>query len=136
MGKYDHLLDCERPVDRKHPPMPLANRAAQFAPFDALTGFSGQIHETARITDSRIDLSEEALQTLDEQLQILCEHLAEHPELTLTYFVPDATKKGGSYQTLTSTIQNIKLYEREIILEDQRHIAFKDILELESPLFS
>lgn len=136
MGKFDNLLDKSRPVDTKHPAMSLHNRAAQFAPFDALTGLSERIYEASRITSERIELSEEAKQVINEQLCFLEAHTKEHPEITVTYFIPDITKDGGAYKTITATLHKIKIYDERLILNNGLTIAFDDITELDGDIFN
>ncbi len=131
MGRYDHLLDMPRPIDTKHVAMSLHNRAAQFAPFDALTGFDGRIYEVSRITDQRILITEEVKQIINDRLHFIEEHIKEHPIVTVTYFVPDLTKDGGAYETVTTAASKLKKDDERLILEEDISIAFDDILSLE-----
>ncbi len=128
--QYKKFIHKNRPVDTKHTPMSLHNRAAQFAPFDALTGFGGRIYEAARLTEPRITLSDERKQEINEQLLFLEQHLEEHPVITITYFEPDLRKKGGSYKTITAAVQKIKLYEERLLLDEDISIAFDDIFDI------
>ncbi len=145
MGKYDHLLHLDRPEDPKHPPMPMHNRAAQFAPFDALTGLGERLSEASRITQMRPELSEEARQHLNDRLRALSASLqppsrASVP-VTVTYFETDARKDGGAVLTLTGTVLKLS-QDRELLLvrsdetDSDTAIAFDDILQLDSSLFS
>ncbi len=129
-GKYDDIIHMERPVSRHHVPMPLENRAAQFAPFAALTGYDDAVDEAARITGSRIELSEEMKGELDMKLFEIASHIAEHPEVSVTYFVPDLHKDGGEYVTVTGAVRKINLTERQIVLENIGAISIDDVLEL------
>ena len=129
-GKYDDIIHVERPVSRHHVPMPLENRAAQFAPFAALTGYDDAVDEAARITGSRIELSEEMKGELDMKLSEIASHIAEHPEVSVTYFVPDLLKDGGEYVTVTGAVRKINLTERQIVLENIGAISIDDVLEL------
>ncbi len=129
-GKYDDIIHMERPVSRHHVPMPLENRAAQFAPFAALTGYDDAVDEAARITGSRIELSEEMKGELDMKLSEIASHIAEHPEVSVTYFVPDLLKDGGEYVTVTGAVRKINLTERQIVLENIGAISIDDVLEL------
>ena len=129
-GKYDDIIHMERPVSRHHVPMPLENRAAQFAPFAALTGYDDAVDEAARITGSRIELSEEMKGELDMKLSEIATHIAEHPEVSVTYFVPDLLKDGGEYVTATGAVRKINLTERQIVLENIGAISIDDVLEL------
>ncbi|MDO4632465.1 MAG: hypothetical protein Q4B01_01255 [Eubacteriales bacterium] len=131
MGKYDEIIHLSRPVDNRHPAMSLHNRAAQFAPFDALTGFGGRIYETSRLTSERIDLTEDVKQTINARLLRIEAHIKEHPLVTVTYFLPDKTKDGGSYPTVTARVLKIDIYEERLRLENDLNIAFDDIMALE-----
>lgn len=135
MEKYSEILHLTRPFDHRHPAMTLQNRAAQFAPFDALTGFDGRIHEVSRLTDTRIELSEEAKHVINDQLCLIDAHIKEHPVITVTYFVPDKTKDGGSYQTITASAVKIDIYDERLHLCDDLSIAFDDILSIDSSFF-
>ena len=90
----------------------MLDRAAQFSPFAALTGYDDAIHETARLTNDKVDLSEEEKETLDRKQQILLERLGEHPALTVTYFIPDAKKSGGAYVTKSGSFKKIDGFEQ------------------------
>ncbi len=136
MGRYDAILHMDKPVDRKHKPMSIHNRAAQFAPFDALTGFSGKIYETARLTDSKIELTEEEQSFLDARLRILIAESDTHPSVTLTYFVADEKKDGGAYQTVSARIKKFFPSNDRLQLEDDTVVAFGDILSVDSPLLA
>ncbi len=131
MGKYDQIIHMNRPLDTKHKPMSLHNRAAQFAPFDALTGFGGRIHETSRLTSERMELSEEIKAEINDTLRRIAEQIKEQPVVSVTYFLPDKTKDGGSYPTVTAHVLKIDTYHECLRLEDDLSIAFHDIVELE-----
>lgn len=132
---YDDIIHLPRHVSSKRPQMPMSDRAAQFSPFAALTGYDDAIQETGRLTEQKIELDEEALQELNERFNILQEHLREQPEVRFTYFKPDAQKAGGAYLTVTGVVRKIKLYEREILLQDGTIIPVDDILKMESSIF-
>lgn len=95
MGKYDDIIHLPHHVSAKHPQMPALDRAAQFSPFAALTGYETAIAETARLVDRRIELDENRKEELDEKLQMAREQLALEPEIAVTYFVPDAKKTAA-----------------------------------------
>ena len=98
---YDDIINLPCPTSPRHPRMPRADRAAQFAPFAALTGYDSAIDETARLTDEKIDISEDMREKLDRKQSFLTEIIDEQPEITVTYFVPDNRKAGGEYKTVT-----------------------------------
>ena len=135
MGKYDDLLYMPHPVSKKHPQMPILDRAAQFAPFAALTGHSAAIKETARLTDSKIELDEDTRMQLDMKQQILLEMTAKQPEIIVTYFKKDARKSGGSYLTVTGNLKKIDSYTHEFVMNNNRRIPIDDIIAKESECF-
>ncbi len=115
--------------------MSMIDRAAQFSPFAALNGYEAAIRETARLTDQKIELDQDAQATLDEKLRLLAEALDDHPEVTITYFLSDKKKAGGEYITATSRIRKIDVCEQAIILMNGTRIPIDDILDAESRLF-
>ena len=133
---YEDIVDLPHHVSKKHPPMSKLNRAAQFAPFAALTGHSAAIKETARLTDAETDLTNDNTEMLNLRHKILLEHLSEQPEVTIIYFVPDERKSGGSYKTKTGNLHKINEYEKIYILTDGSYIHMDHILYMDSKLFS
>ena len=113
----------------------MSGRAAQFNPFAALTGYEAAIRETGRLTDSRIELTEERWTELDRKQQILVDIIREQPEVTVTYFVPDGKKSGGAYVTVTGIVKRIDPVERRMKMTDGPEINLDDVLELESEFF-
>ncbi|MDO5396538.1 MAG: hypothetical protein Q4G33_01285 [bacterium] len=134
-GKYDDIINLPRHISQTHKPMPIPDRAAQFAPFAALTGYDEAVRETSRLTDARRDLDETQKAVLNEKLRILCEYTDKYSEITVTYFVPDKKKSGGEYVTVCGTVRKFDNYECKLILQDGTEILFKDITELDSELF-
>lgn len=116
INKYDDIINLEHHVSKVHKQMSLENRSAQFAPFAALTGYEDEVKETARITEDRIELDEEQKIIINEKLNIIESQIAANPEISITYFVPDTKKEGGSYQTITEKLKKIDNYNNEIIL--------------------
>lgn len=135
-SKYDAILHLPHHVSEKHPPIPMEERAAQFSPYAALTGFGAVINETRRLTDPRQILSEETLAQLNRQYQLLLEHLPERPEITVTYFQPDGRKEGGAYLTLTGRVKKVDAYEQRLVLEDGSVIAMENIMAMDGKLFA
>lgn len=133
---YADLLDVPRPTRHIRPPMPRGDRAAQFAPFAALTGHYAAILETARVTQSRMQLTEDEKERLDYKQQLLQAHMAQHPSVTVTYFLPDERKDGGEYRVTTGNLRGINLHRRTLCLADGPEIVLDDIVELHSPLFA
>lgn len=132
---YENIINLPHHVSAKRPQMSMLDRAAQFSPFAALTGYDDAIHETGRLTDKKIDLSEEEKEALDRKQQILMERLGDHPALTVTYFVPDAKKSGGAYLTKIGNLKRIDEYERWMMLTDGTKIPLDDVADIESELF-
>ena len=129
-GPYDDIIHLSRPVSKKHPPMPVTKRAAQFLPFAALSGFEGEIAEAARLTEAARSLGEDALAALDQQLVLLRQRLPDQPEITLTRFVPDEKKAGGRYETLTAQVRRLDEIGRALILTDGTRIDLDAVVEL------
>ena len=127
---YDDIIGLPHHVSRKHPQMPLLDRAAQFAPFAALTGHEAAIKETARLTEEEIELDENSKELLDFRLQQLQEHLSECPEVTVTYFCPDEKKTGGAYETVTGKVKKVDGYAGALVFTDGRRIVLGAIVEL------
>ena len=133
--EYKDIINLPHHVSSKRLQMPMLDRAAQFSPFASLTGYDDAIHETGRLTDEKIDLSEEDKKTLDRKQQILSEKLSDHPALTITYFVPDAKKSGGAYVTKDGNLKKIDEFERWMMLTDGTKIPLDDVSDIESELF-
>lgn len=135
MKKYDEIINLSRPKS-KHPQMTLEQRSAQFAPFAALTGYEGQIKETARLTDKRLELDEEAKSILDTKIQIIKEKIAQQPQIEITYFVPDNKKDGGRYKTVNSIIRKIDEYYNKIIMNNGISIDIGEIIDIQGDIFN
>ena len=131
---YQDIVDLPHPVSKRHRPMPLRARAAQFAPFAALTGYAALIAETARVPEERRELSEAARSQLDTRLRVLGEHLPEQPEVEIEHFVPDATKLGGCHVRTVGHLAKVLPSEGQLVLADGTVIAFADIVAIESGL--
>lgn len=127
-GRYDDIIDLPHPVSQRHPQMPLADRAAQFSPFAALTGLDAALQETARLTDQRITLDEYEQAELDKTLQALREAAPQHPAVEITYFQPDARKAGGQYATSVGHVKRIAEYEQQLILTEGTIIPLAEII--------
>ena len=133
---YDDIIHLPRHVSKRHPQMSLYNRAAQFAPFAALTGYGAAIAETARQTSPKIEMMEDDRQLMDRKLSILTTCLEEEPTITITYFQPDGRKDGGQYLTITGVVKAIRTNERIIMMKDRTKISIDTIVGLEGELFS
>ena len=113
--------------------MSMHDRAAQFSPFAALSGHDDAILETARLTDCKIELAEDRKQELDRSMQILMPLLCEHPEVVVTYYVPDFAKEGGAYVTYTGNLKKIDSTDHTLYFTDGTMILPDDVLSLDSP---
>ena len=135
MEGYKDIINLPHHVSKTRPQMSMLDRAAQFSPFAALTGYDAAIKETGRLTDEKIELSEEAKASLDRKQAYLIEMIDELPEITVTYFLPDTKKSGGAYVTVTGNLKRFDEYERLLILTDSRKIPMDDIANIECDLF-
>lgn len=127
--KYDDIINLPHPVSAKRARMSMTDRGAQFSPFAALTGYDAAIRETARLTGSRIELTEGEKLELNEKIQILLEK--PKPEASVTHFVPDPLKEGGEYVTETCAIRRPDPYGRGLLLTDGRLLLYGDIIGVE-----
>ena len=131
MGKYDDIISLPHPVSKTHPPMPRAERAAQFSSFAALTGYEEIVAESARLTETRAELDRDALEALDGALRALAAEIETRPEAELRYFVPDEKKAGGRYETLRGRVKKIDEQASLLLLEDGKKIPLGDIVSIE-----
>ncbi|MCQ4862743.1 hypothetical protein [Pseudoflavonifractor phocaeensis] len=130
-GKYDDIIHLPHHVSATRPRMPMLDRAAQFSPFAALTGYEAAMRETARLTDQRVELDESAKVELDRKLRLLLS-LPGQPEVSITYFRPDERKEGGAYETATGRIKKYDESSHTIVLADRTRICIEDVFDLES----
>lgn len=128
---YSDIINLPHHVSRNHPQMPLAARAAQFAPFAALTGYDAVIHETARLTNQRVELEEYDNERLNRKFAELMPLLDHHPEITVSYFKPDERKAGGSYSAVSGHVKKIDTYEQYMEMEDGIIIPIRNIIDLQ-----
>ena len=131
MNEYDDIINLPHHVSKVHPKMSMMNRAAQFAPFAALTGHSEAIEETARLTDTQQELAEEDSDALNQKMTYLREVINEHPTITITYFEPDKKKAGGKYKSIEGQLQNIDDYNQTVVLKNGEAIPLNSILDIQ-----
>lgn len=129
--EYDDIINLPHHVSADRPHMPMLDRAAQFSPFAALTGYDAAIAETARLTDAKKELSEEQKEVISKQLHSLQSRLKTDLGITVTYFVPDSRKAGGAYRTITGTAKKVDEYSGVLEMSNGITIPFDDILSLE-----
>jgi len=127
---YEDIIRLPYQGSTRRSHMSLHDRAAQFSPFAALTGFDSALEETGRLTDLRVELEEYGRSVLDRKLSLLLDTLHDPPEITVTYFCPDKRKAGGSYQEITGRIRKIDLYRKYIVMEDGTEISLDDITDI------
>ena len=135
-NKYEEILSLPHHVSETRPQMPISDRAAQFAPFAALTGYDSAIKETGRLTDEKTELDEEALTALNMRYQLLMDILDDAPEVTITYFQPDERKAGGEYVSVIGAVKKVDDFERLITMQDGTKIPMDDVLSIDGELFS
>lgn len=131
MHRYDDIIHLPHHQSGTRPHMSLHDRAAQFSPFAALTGYDAAVEEAARLTEQKLELSEEAKAAIGAKLTEIKEHIKERPEVTVTYFVPDERKAGGTYVTVTGTVRRIDEFERVVVMQDQSRVGIDDIIVLQ-----
>ena len=132
---YEDIVDLPHHVSKKYPQPTMADRAARFSPFAAITGYEEMVLEEARITEDRIEIDESTKAALNEKLNMILEFLDEQPEVSITYFEPDKRKAGGAYVTIIGTVKRIDEYERIVLMTDEKKIKIDEIYAIESDLF-
>ena len=127
---YDDILHMPHHVSTKHPRMDAIDRAAQFSPFAALTGYDAAIEETARLTEEKVELDEDRLEFLNNKLSELMEGDLAKKKVSITYFVPDEKKKGGKYVTVSGNIKKLDKNSRQLILDDDTIIPVGEVTDI------
>lgn len=130
MNKYKDIINLPHHVSKTRKPMSLYNRAAQFAPFAALTGYDDAIKETARLTEEKIELSDELKNMLNQKIKLIIENIKLQPEVAITYYVPDNKKSGGVYKTISGNVKRIDEVEKCIIFTNKLKIKVSDLLNI------
>ena len=130
---YKDIMHLSRPVSSKHLPMSMHDRAAQFSPFAALTGYDAAIEETARLTDRQTELAESSKEVLDKKIRAIQDAIDTMPEVTVTFFEPDLRKDGGAYRTINGRVKKIDEYNQAIIFQDDSVIHFWQLHQIEYP---
>ena len=133
--EYEDIISHPHHVSSRHPPMTLLNRAAQFSPFAALTGYDEAVKETARYTDDEAELDESRLEILNERLRLLQSMQSERPVVTFTFFQSDERKSGGAYVAATGSVKKIDDYERTVFMEDGTAIPIDRIIDIAGDVF-
>lgn len=133
--RYDKIIDMPHPVLKNHCPMPLYNRAAQFAPFAALAGYDDACSEVTRLTDRWIELDDDRAANLDAKTQILIDHTREQPEIEIEYFIPDKRKSGGAYHKIKGCFRWFDSGNESIVLTNGMTIAISNIYRIDGDIF-
>lgn len=128
--RYEDIIHLPHHVSGVHPQMAQRDRAAQFSPFAALTGYEDALEEAGRLTGERIELDEDAKNILDEKLRMIQEQITVRPQVQITYFVPDEKKTGGAYTVAEGWVKKIDRYGQNIIMGDGRTIPVGEIIEI------
>ncbi len=135
MGKYEDIIDHPHHQSKTRPHMNLQNRAAQFAPFAALSGYGEAVAETERITEERAILDESVVDEINRKLAEIAERLnsesRNEPYVSITYFVDDLLKDGGSYVHAAGNVKKVDAYERQVLMKDGTVIPMRDIFDVE-----
>lgn len=131
MGKYDDILNLPHHVSNTRPHISMHDRAAQFSPFAALTGYDDTVKETARLTDEKLELTADRITDLNQKIAFLNEHAEECPEITIEYFIPDEKKSGGKYVTLSGKFRRIDEYNHNMVFTSGEEIPLNDIFNIE-----
>ena len=134
-SRYEDIIDLPHHVSYRHPRMSRIDRAAQFAPFAALTGYEAAVRETARLTEGQKELDETALAVLNEKLRLLADFLEDRPQVSITYFRPDERKKGGAYLSAEGTVRAVDEYAHTVTMENGTVIPMRHIREISGELF-
>ncbi|MBT9135344.1 MAG: hypothetical protein DDT34_00395 [Firmicutes bacterium] len=135
MNPYDDIINLPRHTSKSRPHMSAHDRAAQFSPFAALTGYDSAITETGRLTDNKVELDEYSKADLNEKLSKINGQIDEQPQVSITYFRPDKKKAGGTYITATGVVKKINPYERTVVMQDATMIPMDDISEIDGAMF-
>ncbi|MBE6097050.1 MAG: YolD-like family protein [Schwartzia succinivorans] len=133
--RYDDIIHLPHPEPSTHPRMTMENRAAQFSPFAALTGYDEATREEARLTDEKKELSDDMIEMLDARLAVLEQHLKEHPSIKVTYFHQDEKKSGGRYITVSGNLKILDGVKHTLHMTDNTKIPIEDIRLIECDLF-
>ena len=136
MELYKDMLDMPTPKSKTRAHMAMIDRAAQFSPFAALTGHEEAIEETARLTDKKRELSDYEKAVLDDKLEIMRGYIGKDEKFRIIYFLEDALKEGGEYKVVESSIKDIDIVKKEIVLSSYKKINILDIMNIDSKCFT
>ena len=135
-SKYEDIINLPYPQASARKRMSMQDRAAQFSPFAALTGYEEAVEESARLTDDQIELAEDMKAIIDAKLGIIITNMNDRPAVTITYFVPDEKKSGGKYVTVSDNVRSIDAIDGTVTLAKNGTVDIKSIRAIESDIFS
>lgn len=135
-SRYEDMLELPHHISRERPQMAMEERAAQFSPFAALTGYGDAIRETGRLTERQLELEPDVKDRLNEKLRLLMELPSPRPEVSIVYFLPDEKKEGGSYVSVRGRVKKVDENSRQIVLENGGRIPLEAVMELDGDIFS
>ena len=135
LHNYDDIINLPHHVSKNRKRMTSGERAAQFSPFAALTGYDEAVIEAARLTDERKEMTEEMKSLVDAKIQIIADYIDTEPYITVIYFLPDSKKEGGAYVRIAGKVRAVDNYERRIIFADKTFVSIDQIKDIESDLF-
>ena len=130
MNRYDDIINLPHHISPTRKQMSMHDRAAQFAPFAALVGYDDAVAETARLTETRPELDEQEQRAINERLAYIADHIHEHPEVCIKYFVSDERKSGGAIVEVSGKTYRISNTDATIVLTDGCKIRLSDIIDL------
>lgn len=134
-NKYDDIINLPHHISSDRPRMSMHDRAAQFSPFAALTGYGDAVEETARFTDTKLELDDDVKYVLNEKLMLIKEHLPDCPTIQIIYFKADKNKAGGEYISKIGSVKKIDEYGAAVVMTDKITISIDDIVEINGSLF-
>lgn len=129
-NNYEDIIYLPHYEPKNHARMSSYNRAAQFAPFAALTGYEDQVKEVARLTEKKVDIDEELRNDINNKLQIIQMNIKLKTKVTITYFAQDKRKSGGAYITITGNVKKVDSIEEQIVMDDNQKIPMNDVLSI------
>lgn len=133
--QYDDIINLPHHVSSTRPRMSAIDRATQFSPFAALTGYDVSIKESARLTGERLELDDSQKEDIGDKLRFVTEQLDADTEIRITYFLPDTRKAGGEYVTVSGAVKKIDEYERMIIMSDGKQIPIDEVIDVDCDAF-
>ena len=132
MNRYDDIINLPHHVSPTHQRMSMHDRASQFAPFAALVGYDDAVAETARLTETRPELDKQEQRAINERLAYIADHINEHPEVRIKYFLPDKRKNGGAIVEVSGAVKKISATDETIVMADGSFVSIKDVIDISS----